>query len=191
MAPESFIICTVFSALSCVGSNPVKDSPCLELEFETFPSHDVLYPSMEDFKEYARFAEGLSVKPDPSKKGKNVSNYNVLFVPPQKDISNDEMAMLEDVAKRDPLAEISEQEKVSLWRLRRHCRDKLPDILPRFLDAVKWNSRDDVTQLYLLLETWPKVSQRVALELLDCKYADPEVRRLAVAWLDGDAQTSA
>ncbi len=23
-------------------------------------------------------------------------------------------------------------------------------------DAVKWNSRDDVTQLYLLLERWPR-----------------------------------
>ena len=31
---------------------------------------------------------------------------------------------------------------------------------------------------------WPSVSPETALELLDCKYADPFVRKLAVQWLD-------
>ena len=70
-----------------------------------------------------------------------------------------------------------------MWRLRRHCLT-MPDILPRLLDAVKWNSLDDVTHMYLLLEEWPKVSPVTALELLDCKYGDPTVRRLAVGWLN-------
>ena len=54
----------------------------------------------------------------------------------------------------------------------------------RLLDAVKWNSRDDVATLYLLLEKWPKVSPVTALEMLDCKYGDPTVRRYAVGWLN-------
>lgn len=51
-----------------------------------------------------------------------------------------------------------------LWKLRRHCL-KMPDILPRLLDAVNWNSRDDLTQLYLLLEEWPNVSRLFFLPL--------------------------
>jgi hypothetical protein len=34
--------------------------------------------------------------------------------------------------------------------------------LPRLLDAVKWQSRDEVSQLYLLLEDWRPVSTQVA-----------------------------
>jgi hypothetical protein len=33
----------------------------------------------------------------------------------------------------------------------------MPNILPRLLDAVRWNSRDDITLLYILLEEWPQV----------------------------------
>jgi len=194
----------LLNPLGCVGSNPVKESPCLEINLDVLrattssssqaavagglgdrpqPGQDVLYPSMEDFREYAKFAEGLT------QRGRDeVSNYNVVFVPAQETITEGERKQLKDIATRDPLAEISEQEKVALWRLRRHCCSEMPDILPRFLDAVKWNSRDDVTQLYLLLEKWPKVSARTALELLDCKYADPRVRYHAVQWL-GEAMS--
>ncbi|QQP35716.1 Uncharacterized protein FKW44_024011, partial [Caligus rogercresseyi] len=43
---------------------------------------------------------------------------------------------------------------------------------------------DDVAKLYLLLEAWPEVTPQVALELLDCKYADLVVRKKAVEWLE-------
>ena len=38
--------------------------------------------------------------------------------------------------------------------------------------------------LYELLKKWPKVSPVTALEMLDCKYGDPTVRRYAVGWLN-------
>ncbi len=44
------------------------------------------------------------------------------------------------------------------------CRNygkRMPNILPRLLDAVKWQSRDEVSQLYLLLEDWRPVSTQV------------------------------
>lgn len=62
-----------------------------------------------------------------------------------------EIALLADIEKRDPLSEISEQEKELLWRLRHRCL-QIPNILPRLLDAVKWQTRDEVAQLYLLLQ---------------------------------------
>ena len=60
----------------------------------------------------------------------------------------------------------------------------VPNIPPRLLDAVKWQVRDEVSQLYLLLASWGQVSTQTSLELLDCKYADLRVRARAVMWLD-------
>jgi hypothetical protein len=34
---------------------------------------------------------------------------------------------------------------------RNYCK-RMPNILPRLLDAVKWQSRDEVSQLYLLCQ---------------------------------------
>ena len=163
--------------LGTVGSNPVKESPCLELRFDHHPAV-VLYPDLQDFKEYAEMLRGI--RSEPSHKKLNVKHDDL----PQETISEAEREKLVALSRQDPLAEISEQEKDALWKLRKHCLS-IPDILPRFLDAVKWNSRDDLTDLYVLLEEWPRVSPMTALELLDCKYADPTVRRRAVEWLEG------
>ena len=34
----------------------------------------------------------------------------------------------------------------------------MPNILPRLLGAVKWQARDEVYQLYLLLASWAQFS---------------------------------
>ena len=127
--------------LGCVGSNPVKESPCLELRFDHHPAV-VLYPDPQDFREYAEMLRGIRSEPTHKKLNVNL---------PQESISEAERRKLVAISRRDPLAEISEQEKDALWKLRKHCL-AIPDILPRFLDAVKWNSRDDLTDLYALLE---------------------------------------
>ncbi|XP_040576946.1 phosphatidylinositol 4,5-bisphosphate 3-kinase catalytic subunit alpha isoform [Lepeophtheirus salmonis] len=157
--------------LGIVGSNPMRDSPSIELEFES-QSAPVIYPSLNDYKEYNSFIQGI----DEKRKNNMDDGTNT-------QITKGEWNQLIDISKRDPLAEISEQEKEALWKLRLYCRE-IPDILPRLLDAVKWNSRDDVAELYLLLEEWPDVTPQVSLELLDCKYADLVVRKKAVEWLD-------
>lgn len=161
----------LLNPLGSTGSNPIRDSPCLELQFDRHESPAVVYPNIDDFREYANFIQNLPA-------GRNVN-----ISPAQTTMSNEELQQLEDIKRRDPLAEISEQEKEMLWRLRTQCL-KIPDILPRLLDAVKWNSRDEITQLYLLLQDWPPVSAQTALELLDCKYADMMVREKAVGWLN-------
>ena len=71
--------------------------------------------------------------------------------------SLDALALLLDIEKRDPLSEISEQEKELLCKFRNLCRD-MPNILPRLLGAVKWQARDEVYQLYLLLASWAQFS---------------------------------
>lgn len=59
------------------------------------------------------------------------------------------METLKEIIERDPLSDISEQEKELLWRLRKKCLT-IPDSLPKLLEAVKWNSRDEVSQVWLL-----------------------------------------
>lgn len=57
-----------------------------------------------------------------------------------------DMEQLREITDRDPLSEISEQEKEFLWRNRYKCR-QMPQSLTKLLTAVKWNSRDDVSQV--------------------------------------------
>lgn len=164
----------LLNPLGTLGSNYVHDSPCLELVFKNF-THEVEYPSRSDFEEYAKFMNSMEIKQD--------AKFNVPCKKSKEQITLQEKNLLKELARRDPLAEISEQEKSALWELRKHCLE-IPEILPRFLDAVKWNSRDEITQVYLLLDEWKNVPPHTALELLDCKYADPVVRKKAVLWLE-------
>lgn len=57
---------------------------------------------------------------------------------------------IQEIQSKDPLSEISEQEKDLLWQMRHVCCKKVPDALPKLLDAVKWNSRDEVSQVSLI-----------------------------------------
>jgi len=154
----------LLNPLGVTGSNPNHDSPCLELEFEK-GSHPITFPDSTQIREYAEFIARLEGGAS------------------QDSCSAEEITLLKDIESRDPLFEISEQEKELLWRLRNNCR-MMPNILPRLLDAVRWSTRDDVSQLYMLLKDWGQVSTQTALELLDCKYADLSVRTKAVEWLD-------
>ena len=131
------------------------------MEFET-GAHPIVFPDDKQIQEYAEFLSRLDSKQEAG----------------QVQATSTELALLLDIEKRDPLSEISEQEKELLWKFRNLCRD-MPNILPRLLDAVKWQARDEVSQLYLLLSSWAQVSTQTSLELLDCKYADLRVRAKA------------
>ncbi len=55
----------LLNPLGLTGSNPTRDSPCLEVELEV-QEREVVYPDMDDFREYASFAEGLVKRPKPA-----------------------------------------------------------------------------------------------------------------------------
>lgn len=48
----------LLNPIDTTGSNPNKDSPCLELQFDRFGS-TVVYPSIKEVEEYAEFASKL------------------------------------------------------------------------------------------------------------------------------------
>ena len=62
-------------------------------------------------------------------------------------MTEDDEELLLEITRRDPLSEISEQEKDILWKKRHYCR-KIPRSLPKLLTAVKWNNRHDVAQVW-------------------------------------------
>lgn len=76
-----------------------------------------------------------------------------MFQQNKAEVCEEDMEQLTEIVKRDPLSEISEQEKEMLWKLRHKCQE-IPDSLPRLLDVVKWNCRDDVSQVYLYIYRW-------------------------------------
>uniref|UniRef100_A0A672M7M7 Phosphatidylinositol 4,5-bisphosphate 3-kinase catalytic subunit alpha isoform-like n=1 Tax=Sinocyclocheilus grahami TaxID=75366 RepID=A0A672M7M7_SINGR len=65
----------------------------------------------------------------------------------------------------------------------RHYCVNIPESLPKLLLSVKWNSRDEVSQIYCLLKDWPLMQPESALELLDCNFPDPMVREFALRCL--------
>ena len=93
--------------------------------------HVTVFPTETEYAEVATFVNKVVTNP---------SKFNPLsggaYVSPQQSLSESESILLKDILNRDPLAEISEQEKDTLWRLRGHCL-ATPNILPRLLDAVK------------------------------------------------------
>ena len=169
----------LLNPLGVVGSNPNKESSCLQVQFDRF-SHQAVYPSIDEIHDYGQFVNKLEKEkkyPQYSNNSQTSARYE------SQEMTQVELFQIQEILKRDPLSELSEQEKDLLWKSRRHLLT-MPNSLPKLLDSVKWNSRDEISQLYCLLENWPKVNFETALELLDCKYADLFVRNFAVKCLD-------
>ncbi|XP_037075832.1 phosphatidylinositol 4,5-bisphosphate 3-kinase catalytic subunit alpha isoform-like isoform X2 [Pollicipes pollicipes] len=151
--------------LEAVGPNPVQDSNAawLEVELPTYPK-PVEFPADECVHELGALADAPS--------------------PAEQKITVEVSQRIREVACRDPLSDITVQDAGLLWTYRRYCRAHMPHAVPKLLDAVKWDSRKDVAQFYLLLRDWPCVDVEVALELLGCKHRDQKVREFAVRCLN-------
>ncbi|XP_030790480.1 phosphatidylinositol 4,5-bisphosphate 3-kinase catalytic subunit beta isoform isoform X2 [Rhinopithecus roxellana] len=93
------------------------------------------------------------------------------------------LPVLKEILDRDPLSQLCENEMDLIWTLRQDCREIFPQSLPKLLLSIKWNKLEDVAQLQALLQIWPKLPPREALELLDFNYPDQYVREYAVGCL--------
>ncbi|CAH8664736.1 unnamed protein product [Dicrocoelium dendriticum] len=76
-------------------------------------------------------------------------------------------SLLRELVTRDPLYELSEQEKVQLWHGRYFCLRHLPEALPWLAQSVPWNRLNCLLEFYHLLHSWPRrLPVTVALQLL-------------------------
>lgn len=54
------------------------------------------------------------------------------------------MEFLRQIAERDPLHEMHDQERKIIWSLRYECLHHVPHLLPKLLDCVEWNDHTEV-----------------------------------------------
>uniref|UniRef100_A0A665X089 Uncharacterized protein n=1 Tax=Echeneis naucrates TaxID=173247 RepID=A0A665X089_ECHNA len=102
------------------------------------------------------------------------SVVDVLYVGP-KEAASPEPHTLEELKRADHQI---------LWDHRLHCRRDHPSSLPKVLaSAPSWDWAS-MAHIHSLLHHWPPLPPVTALELLDSKFADTEVRSVAVSWIE-------
>uniref|UniRef100_A0A8D1IHS3 Phosphatidylinositol 4-phosphate 3-kinase C2 domain-containing subunit alpha n=1 Tax=Sus scrofa TaxID=9823 RepID=A0A8D1IHS3_PIG len=120
--------------------------------------------------------------------------FDIIYTTPQVDrssiqqhnletLENDVKDKLLDVLHKDSSLGLSKEDKAFLWEKRYYCL-KHPNCLPKVLTSApnwKWVN---LAKTYSLLRQWPPLHPLTALELLDSKFADQEVRSLAVTWIE-------
>lgn len=161
--------------LGTVVSNPhIDHASALMLTFPNYgKDKSVLYPSLEKVIEYA-----TSLR----KAGGESAPEEELY----QELDNNKFQQLEQLralADSDPLHELHEQERKTMWNLRYHCLQKIPTLLTKLLHCVEWNDHREVAEATALVQQWPKLPVEKALELLDYAYADQTVRSFAVRCL--------
>lgn len=87
----------------------------------------VLYPTPEKMVEYAQTLREQSNE----RSVKDELNQ-------ESDVSQ-QLEQLRLLADRDPLHELHEQEKKTMWMLRHHCLREIPTLLAKLLQCVEWN----------------------------------------------------
>ncbi|AWO97415.1 Phosphatidylinositol-4-5-bisphosphate 3-kinase catalytic subunit alpha [Scophthalmus maximus] len=164
----------LLNPIGVAGSNPNKETPCVELEFSWF-NQTVVFPDEQQIEEHANWTISREL-------GYNYCPGLTSRLACDVSVSAADAEQLRCLCSKDPLYELSEQEKDFLWRHRHYCVN-IPESLPKLLMSVKWNSRDEASQMYCLLKEWPLMEPESALELLDCNFPDPMVREFALRCL--------
>ncbi|KAG2462303.1 PK3CB kinase, partial [Polypterus senegalus] len=158
----------MLNPIGTVQTNPYNENPtALHIRFVEYSNCPVVYPPFDKILEkaavIARSSDSMTMS---SRGGKKF------------------YIELKEIMERDPLSQLCENEKDLIWKLRHDCRENFPQSLPKLLLSVKWNKHEDVSQLQSILQIWPKLSPRDALELLDFNYPDQYVREFAINCLN-------
>ncbi|KAM9318223.1 phosphatidylinositol 4,5-bisphosphate 3-kinase catalytic subunit beta isoform 2-T2 [Pholidichthys leucotaenia] len=156
----------MLNPIGTIQTNPyTENATALHIHFPEYSSHPIIFPPFDKILEKA--AEIASAS-DCVAIGRGVKKFYI---------------ELREIMERDPLSQLCENEKDLIWTLRYDCRENFPQSLPKLLLSVKWSKHEDMAQLQALLQIWPRLSPRDALELLDFNYPDQYVREYAVKCL--------
>ncbi|XP_029373211.1 phosphatidylinositol 4,5-bisphosphate 3-kinase catalytic subunit beta isoform [Echeneis naucrates] len=156
----------MLNPIGTIQTNPyTENATALYIHFPEYSSHPVVFPPFDKILEKAAEIARAS---DCGTMGRGGKKFHI---------------ELKEIMERDPLSQLCENEKDLIWTLRYDCRENFPQSLPKLLLSVKWSKHEDMAQLQALLQIWPKLSPRDALELLDFNYPDQYVREYAVRCL--------
>ena len=89
-----------------------------------------------------------------------------------------ELAALEKILLKDPLQDLTAQEKQVLFICRDHYKT-LPLSLPLFLKSVNWTCPFQVAEAYRMLGLWKPMQPEDSLSLLNADFSDENVRMYA------------
>uniref|UniRef100_A0A7N6AR02 phosphatidylinositol-4,5-bisphosphate 3-kinase n=1 Tax=Anabas testudineus TaxID=64144 RepID=A0A7N6AR02_ANATE len=147
----------MLNPIGTIQTNPyTENATALHIHFPEYSSHPIVFPPFDKVRHFSVIARSC---------GHHHRNK------------------LKEIMERDPLSQLCENEKDLIWTLRHDCRENFPQSLPKLLLSVKWSKHEDMAQLQALLQIWPKLCPRDALELLDFNYPDQYVREYAVGCL--------
>ncbi|XP_030008526.1 phosphatidylinositol 4,5-bisphosphate 3-kinase catalytic subunit beta isoform [Sphaeramia orbicularis] len=156
----------MLNPIGTIQTNPyTENATALHIHFPEYSSHPIIFPPFDKILEKAAEIARAS---DCAPMGRGGKKFHI---------------ELKEIMERDPLSQLCENEKDLIWTLRYDCRENFPQSLPKLLLSVKWSKHEDMAQLQALLQIWPKLSPRDALELLDFNYPDQYVREYAVGCL--------
>lgn len=156
----------MLNPIGTIQTNPYTENcTALHIHLPDYNPHPILFPPFDKILEKAAEIAGSS---DCSTMGRGGKKFHI---------------ELKEIMERDPLSQLCENEKDLIWTLRYDCMENFPQSLPKLLLSVKWSKHEDMAQLQALLQIWPKLSPRDALELLDFNYPDQYVREYAVGCL--------
>ncbi|XP_042268713.1 phosphatidylinositol 4-phosphate 3-kinase C2 domain-containing subunit alpha [Thunnus maccoyii] len=122
------------------------------------------------------------------------SAVDVLYVGPKEapspepstleELDPDLRRKLEKICSRASNFGLKRADHQLLWDHRLHCRRDHPSSIPKVLaSAPSWDWAS-MAHIHSLLHHWPTLPPVTALELLDSKFADTEVRSVAVSWIE-------
>ncbi|KAM6358600.1 phosphatidylinositol 4-phosphate 3-kinase C2 domain-containing subunit alpha isoform 1-T3 [Alca torda] len=87
------------------------------------------------------------------------------------------------ILSKDNTIGLSKEDKEFLWEKRHYCHNHTNSLPKLLVSAPHWDWAS-LPEIYSLLQQWPPLSPLAALELLDSKFADQEVRNTAVNWIE-------
>ncbi|XP_070686235.1 phosphatidylinositol 4-phosphate 3-kinase C2 domain-containing subunit alpha [Pempheris klunzingeri] len=122
------------------------------------------------------------------------SALDVLYVGPKEapspephtleELDPDLRRKLEKICSRASNFGLKRADHQLLWDHRLHCRKDHPSSLPKVLASVPSWDWASIAHIHSLLHHWPTLPPVTALEMLDSKFADTEVRSVAVNWIE-------
>lgn len=160
----------------CV-TNPAKMKDVCRLVF-TLPNRNkrVIPPSDTNFEQFIEHQYKFLNLTKPSVTPKNHKSYD----------------RLEEVLRRHQLGDrMTDEEEEFVWAMRASIRTHAPNALILLVDnGHTWKRREHFSELYDMINQWPKLDIGSAFSLLDNRYMDSRIREMVVGQIAEELDNS-
>uniref|UniRef100_A0A8C8F2B8 Phosphatidylinositol 4-phosphate 3-kinase C2 domain-containing subunit alpha n=1 Tax=Oncorhynchus tshawytscha TaxID=74940 RepID=A0A8C8F2B8_ONCTS len=149
-----------------------------------------------DFRRYLCGCLNHSMTSDPLQVDFPSPAVDVLYVGPQErpspdpntleELDPDLRRQVDRLCSRASTFGLTRADRQLLWDQRHHCRAHTHSLPKVLASAPSWDW-GSMAEIHSLLHHWPSLQPVCALELLHSKFADTEVRSVAVGWIESSS----